>query len=78
MDTGTVNTKMLLAGWGACGIPVDEATDTFRLATDPVFYKPNSEPNYYVNLRERNPTELCRDKAACVELFKYLENCIMQ
>ena len=23
MDPGTVNTKMLLAGWGPCGIPVD-------------------------------------------------------
>ena len=74
MDPGTVNTKMLLAGWGACGMPVNEATDTFQLATDSKFYQPNSEPKYYVHLRERNPTALCSDKAACVELFQYLEN----
>ena len=32
MDPGTVNTKMLLAGWGACGIPVAVADNTYRLA----------------------------------------------
>ncbi len=35
MDPGTVNTKMLLAGWGACGIPVSKATNTYKLATSP-------------------------------------------
>lgn len=34
MDPGTVNTKMLLAGWGACGIPVSRADNTYELATD--------------------------------------------
>ena len=34
MDPGTVNTKMLLAGWGACGIPVRKADNTYMLATD--------------------------------------------
>ena len=33
MDPGTVNTKMLLAGWGACGIPVSKANNTYKLAT---------------------------------------------
>jgi len=33
MDPGTVNTKMLLAGWGACGIPVSRADNTYKLAT---------------------------------------------
>ena len=33
LDPGTVNTKMLLAGWGECGIPVSEADDTFWLIT---------------------------------------------
>ena len=33
MDPGTVNTKMLLAGWGACGIPVKQANNTYKLAT---------------------------------------------
>lgn len=30
MDPGTVNTKMLLAGWGACGIDVSQADNTYR------------------------------------------------
>ena len=34
MDPGTVNTKMLIASFGACGIDVEDATDTFRLATE--------------------------------------------
>ncbi|KAL7546956.1 hypothetical protein ACHAWF_010277 [Thalassiosira exigua] len=33
MDPGTVNTKMLLAGWGPCGIPVKQADNTYTLAT---------------------------------------------
>mmetsp|Transcript_51497 Transcript_51497/g.77025 ORF Transcript_51497/g.77025 Transcript_51497/m.77025 type:complete len:110 (-) Transcript_51497:48-377(-) len=32
MDPGTVNTKMLIAGWGACGIPVKRANNTYKLA----------------------------------------------
>jgi NAD(P)-dependent dehydrogenase (short-subunit alcohol dehydrogenase family) len=34
MDPGTVNTKMLLAGWGPCGIPVSRADNTYNLATE--------------------------------------------
>ena len=34
LDPGTVNTKMLLAGWGACGIPVSRADNTYELVTD--------------------------------------------
>ena len=30
---GTVNTKMLLEGWGPCGIPLSQADDTFWQAT---------------------------------------------
>lgn len=57
MDPGTVNTKMLLAGWGACGIEVEEASDTFRLATEDQFENPAALPQYYVSLRPRNPTK---------------------
>jgi NAD(P)-dependent dehydrogenase (short-subunit alcohol dehydrogenase family) len=32
MDPGTVNTKMLLSGWGPCGIPVSQANNTYKLA----------------------------------------------
>ena len=34
MDPGTVNTKMLLAGWGPCGINVKSANNTYKLAID--------------------------------------------
>jgi NAD(P)-dependent dehydrogenase (short-subunit alcohol dehydrogenase family) len=33
LDPGTVNTKMLLAGWGRIGIPVEEAGDQMYLAS---------------------------------------------
>ena len=33
MDPGTVNTKMLLGGWGPCGISVTDANNTYELAT---------------------------------------------
>ncbi|KAH3744259.1 short chain dehydrogenase reductase family [Pelomyxa schiedti] len=35
LDPGTVNTKMLRAGWGSCGIEIDRADDEYLLATDP-------------------------------------------
>ena len=72
MDPGTVNTKMLIAGWGACGIPVEKATDTFKLAVDMDFYKPNMEPKYYVSLQDRKATPLCYNQPACLELFEYM------
>ena len=34
MDPGTVNTKMLEAGWGMCGIPVNQATTSFKMLTE--------------------------------------------
>ena len=33
LDPGTVNTKMLFAGWGPCGIDVDSALDELWLCT---------------------------------------------
>lgn len=33
-DPGTVNTKMLLQGWGACGIDVNNANDEYNLCTN--------------------------------------------
>lgn len=35
LDPGTVNTKMLFAGWGSIGMEVGEADNTFKLLTDP-------------------------------------------
>ena len=35
-DPGTVNTKMLLAGWGRCGIETYEANDEFTIMVDDI------------------------------------------
>lgn len=35
LDPGTVNTKMLLAGWGPCGIDVEDALDETFLCSSP-------------------------------------------
>ena len=31
---GTINTKLLKTGWGAIGVPISSARDTYRLATE--------------------------------------------
>ena len=72
MDPGTVNTKMLLAGWGACGMDVNDAKDTFNLATLDKFQNPDGMPKYYVSCQERNPTAQARDDQACKEFYEYL------
>ena len=35
LDPGTVNTKMLIAGWGPCGISIEDANYELHLATSP-------------------------------------------
>ena len=77
MDPGTVNTKMLLAGWGACGIEVDQAKDTFKLATEDRFNDPDGIPKYYCSCQERQPTAQARDDKACLDLYQYLNNLII-
>ena len=47
MDPGTVNTKMLLAGWGPCGIPVSKANNTYKLATAEEYAWGNVENGSY-------------------------------
>jgi NAD(P)-dependent dehydrogenase (short-subunit alcohol dehydrogenase family) len=47
LDPGTVNTKMLLAGWGRIGIPVDAALDETWLCTSPEVA--NVTGKYFVN-----------------------------
>eukprot|EP00470_Lotharella_oceanica_P005155 CAMPEP_0170176186 /NCGR_PEP_ID=MMETSP0040_2-20121228/9130_1 /TAXON_ID=641309 /ORGANISM="Lotharella oceanica, Strain CCMP622" /LENGTH=145 /DNA_ID=CAMNT_0010418433 /DNA_START=36 /DNA_END=470 /DNA_ORIENTATION=+ len=51
LDPGTVNTKMLLEGWGPCGISISEANDQFWLATSPELE--NTSGRYYVYRNER-------------------------
>ena len=48
-DPGTVNTKMLLAGWGRCGIDVSSANDEFELVKD---FVPGRHGKYFVACRE--------------------------
>ena len=56
-DPGTVNTKMLLAGWGPCGIETYEANDQFALLTDPKFANAEHRGGYHVNLACRRRPE---------------------
>eukprot|EP00873_Tetraselmis_striata_P025832 jgi/Tetstr1/446096/TSEL_033696.t1 len=49
LDPGTVNTKMLLAGWGSTGIPVTSATNEFHLATG----EDGVSGQYYVGKQQR-------------------------
>ncbi|KAF6261875.1 short-chain dehydrogenase-like protein [Scenedesmus sp. NREL 46B-D3] len=58
LDPGTVNTKMLLAGWGRIGIDVTSADNTYRLATDPALAGVTG--GYFVSHRKS------RWAAACV------------
>ncbi|KAL0037733.1 hypothetical protein WJX77_009988 [Trebouxia sp. C0004] len=46
LDPGTVNTKMLIAGWGSCGIDVKDANYEYKLGTDPSLAKETGK--YYV------------------------------
>eukprot|EP00291_Cryptomonas_curvata_P021914 CAMPEP_0172159878 /NCGR_PEP_ID=MMETSP1050-20130122/5235_1 /TAXON_ID=233186 /ORGANISM="Cryptomonas curvata, Strain CCAP979/52" /LENGTH=333 /DNA_ID=CAMNT_0012829555 /DNA_START=18 /DNA_END=1019 /DNA_ORIENTATION=- len=71
LDPGTVNTKMLLAGWGYCGMEVADANDEFLLATDPRFEGVSGK--YFVGGRERQAAAPCYDAAACAELWRRLE-----
>lgn len=49
-DPGTVNTKMLLAGWGPCGIETFDANDQFELLTDAKYRdEVKSHGAYHVN-----------------------------
>ena len=50
-DPGTVNTKMLLAGWGPCGVQVYDANDQFELVTNDKFTLPQNNGGYFVNQR---------------------------
>ncbi|GAB0496232.1 hypothetical protein MMPV_007544 [Pyropia vietnamensis] len=68
LDPGTVNTAMLLAGWGPCGIDVSEAGDSAWVAT-----APNVESGvYYVGRTPRGGAPVSRDPAARARLWRLL------
>lgn len=71
LDPGTVNTKMLLAGWGPIGIDVSDANDETYLATsmDPIVSQ--SSGQYFVGRRVSRPPPLSLDPAMhelCLEM----------
>jgi NAD(P)-dependent dehydrogenase (short-subunit alcohol dehydrogenase family) len=53
LDPGTVNTKMLLAGWGPIGMRVADAGDAFFVATDSSLAEVSGA--YFVGARRRTP-----------------------
>jgi NAD(P)-dependent dehydrogenase (short-subunit alcohol dehydrogenase family) len=71
-DPGTVNTKMLLAGWGYCGIDIEDANDEFSLISAP--FDEAHHGKYFVGCR---PTRCHRDvynESRRLELWQFLEN----
>jgi len=71
LDPGTVNTKMLLAGWGMCGIPVTRANNEFWLATSPDVEGVNGK--YFTSCRESRASQVAYDPEARRRLWEYLE-----
>ena len=55
LDPGTVNTKMLLAGWGPCGIEVERALDETWLCTSDKVAGVSGK--YFTNRSERRGSE---------------------
>ncbi|CEM00874.1 unnamed protein product [Vitrella brassicaformis CCMP3155] len=72
-DPGTVNTKMLLAGWGPCGIDVSVADNTFWLATsnDPHVVKETG--NYFVSRRLSTPSGPAGDGSVRAAFWAQME-----
>ena len=69
-DPGTVNTKMLLAGWGACGIDIASADNEFNLATkDDV-----QHGEYYVGSRPSIPHKDVKVEANRKKLWSILQD----
>jgi len=70
-DPGTVNTKMLLAGWGMCGIKISDANDEFKLVTAP--FDESMHGRYYVSCRESRCSADVYDDSKREELWRRLE-----
>eukprot|EP00815_Leptocylindrus_aporus_P001570 CAMPEP_0116060848 /NCGR_PEP_ID=MMETSP0322-20121206/6674_1 /TAXON_ID=163516 /ORGANISM="Leptocylindrus danicus var. apora, Strain B651" /LENGTH=296 /DNA_ID=CAMNT_0003545575 /DNA_START=230 /DNA_END=1120 /DNA_ORIENTATION=- len=72
LDPGTVNTKMLLAGWGPCGIEVERALDQTWLATsDDVS---GETGKYYVGRQMRRASSAAYDLKKRQKLWSILSN----
>ena len=71
LDPGTVNTKMLLAGWGACGIDVDSADNQYQLATNPMWKGKTGV--YTVGNRESSASRFAYDASHRQRLWELME-----
>lgn len=69
MDPGTVNTKMLLAGWGACGINVKKADNTYSLAATSYGGKQKSGSYHFGGGGSKD----ARDDSKLTQLWELLE-----
>jgi NAD(P)-dependent dehydrogenase (short-subunit alcohol dehydrogenase family) len=72
LDPGTVNTKMLLSGWGPCGIPVGSADDETWAATSPDAIS----GHYYVGRRSRRSAECTYDADCRRRIWAILSNLV--
>ena len=71
LDPGTVNTKMLYAGWGSIGMRIQDANDQYYVATDPPLEGVSGK--YYVSSRERNAPSPAYDLEARRKLWDILQ-----
>lgn len=72
LDPGTVNTKMLIAGWGPCGVQVHAANDETWAATS----REAENGKYYVGQRERRSAAVTYDTESCRRLLLILDELI--
>ncbi|KAG7673215.1 hypothetical protein Ndes2526B_g03363 [Nannochloris sp. 'desiccata'] len=71
LDPGTVNTKMLYAGWGPIGMRVQDANDQFFLATDGSVSQVSG--GYFISSRENRAPSPAYDVDARRRLWDILE-----
>lgn len=71
LDPGTVNTKMLLAGWGPCGIPVKDADNEFLAAADPALAGVTGA--HFVGGRQRQSPPITYDRSVQAQLWGVLQ-----
>lgn len=72
LDPGTVNTKMLLAGWGPCGINADDALDeTWLCTSDEV---ENVSGRYFVHRTDRPASASAYNATERKKLWKILSD----
>ena len=70
-DPGTVNTKMLIAGWGKCGIDVENANDEFYLTTKQ--FDPNDHGKYFVHSKVSTCSKDVYNDSKRIALWQELE-----